>query len=295
MFPSFSSVRAGTGVCAASAFPERSARFHSGRESKQGQRDARLQPEGHAGSRDSSRPRGKRQRHQIRADGNADAVEGLHVVEVGSLVVKRHVVVEGGVHRARAEAERHGTQKQPEKTVGEGKAENAHGGHRRAGQRHLRGAKAADDLCGVETGEDRPHGDDHRDKARPAHRHAKVRVDGRPRRPKERVRHAHPHKRDVDHHQQKCRHTRRLLRGMLTRAARADIMIASPFGKEKPQTSPNIERTYHSGETHATKDAAARGRPARGGLLQQPFPPHVHLHRPFRRIPAPGMALPLAR
>ena len=134
-------------------------------------------------------PGAARQRpaHDDRAASRADAPHAVQPAHVAAFIVQGHIIVQRGVHTARAEAIRDRPQAElPELGAG-GKTEQCHSGCGDAERRDLARAQLAVEAVAGKAGDDRPGGDDHGHTARPRHARAKLGVHARPRRAQQRV------------------------------------------------------------------------------------------------------------
>ena len=136
----------------------------------------------------------------------AHAPHTVQPAHVAAGVVEGDVVVQRGVHAARAQPVGHRPQAEHPELARERKAEQRQRRQRDAARRHPAGAEAGRQPVAVQAGNDGAHRDDHRDDAREGHRHPEGPVHGGPRRPQQGIGQAETDKGQVDDAQQQMDH-----------------------------------------------------------------------------------------
>ena len=99
---------------------------------------------------------------------------------MGGGVVQGHVVVQGRVNGACAQAQGDGAENQPGEAARAGEPKQSQGGEGRADGGHLVGAKAANHPGAEDAGNHRAAGDSHRDKTAKGDRQGELPIDGGP-------------------------------------------------------------------------------------------------------------------
>ena len=123
---------------------------------------------------------GEKIRQQIRADGDADAVEAMQKAHLHRVVVQGDVIVQRGIDGACTDAERDCQQTEPNKAVGDGKAEQRECGQKCADPRHAPCSELFDDIAGNKGAEYRAAGNEQRDDARIGNGQVQIGIDCRP-------------------------------------------------------------------------------------------------------------------
>lgn len=144
--------------------------------------------------------------HDERADGGPDAPEAVQPVHVARRVVQGDVVVEGGIHRARAESVGDRPEAEHPELPRSGEAEQGGGGHRDADGGDQARAEAAGEALGREARQDRAARDDHGDDAGEADGDVQTLLHDRPPGAEERVGQAEADEGDVDDGEQEGVH-----------------------------------------------------------------------------------------
>ena len=137
-------------------------------------------------------PAAARQRpaHDDRPHAGAHAPHGVQPAHVTALVMQRNVVVQRGVHAARAEAVGDGPQAELPERRGEGKPEQRRGGERHAARCDPAGAELGGEAVTGKAGGDGAQTDDDGHHPRPGQLRAQLGIHGRPRCPQQGVRQA---------------------------------------------------------------------------------------------------------
>ena len=133
---------------------------------------------------------GQRPAHNDRPAAGAQAPHAVQPAHVAALVMQGNVVVEGGIHAARAQAVGHGPQaKLPERRAG-GKAKQRRSRHAHANGRDPAGSKPGGEGVAGQAGHYCTGGDDHGDHARPGQARAQAQVHAGPGRTQQGIRQA---------------------------------------------------------------------------------------------------------
>ena len=153
-----------------------------------------------------AQPAGKCRAHHHRADGGAHAPHTVQPTHVAAFVMQGNIVVQGGIHAARAQAVGDSPQAEHPEPAGDRKAEQRRSGHAHAEGGHPARAQCPGEPVAVQAGNDGAQRDDHGQNARVGEGNAQLGVHGGPCRPQQRIRQAKADKSQINDRQQKLCH-----------------------------------------------------------------------------------------
>ena len=153
-----------------------------------------------------AQPAGKRRAHHHRADGSAHAPHTVQPAHVAAFVMQGNVVVQGGIHAARAQAVGNSPQAEHPELAGDRETEQRRSGHAHAEGGHPARAQRPGEPVAVQAGNDGAQRDDHGQDTRVGEGDAQLGVHGGPCRPQQRIRQAKADKGQVNNWQQKLCH-----------------------------------------------------------------------------------------
>lgn len=127
-----------------------------------------------------AQPAGKRHAHHHRADGGAHAPHTVQPAHVAAFVMQGNVVVQGGIHAARAQAVGDSPQTEHPELAGDRETEQRRSGHAHAEGGHPARAQCPGEPVAVQAGNDGAQRDDHGQDARVGEGNAQLGVHGGP-------------------------------------------------------------------------------------------------------------------
>ena len=152
-------------------------------------------------------PAGQGVADQVGPHQGAHAPHAVQPAHVPAGIVDRHIVVQGRVHTAGAQAIGHRPQAQHPEGRGRGKSKQGRRRQSHTAGRHPAGAQGPGQAVAAQAGDDGPRRNDHRDHPCKRDRHPQLPIDGRPGRTQQRVGQAQTDEGQIDDPKQQMYHS----------------------------------------------------------------------------------------